>query len=403
MHQGCWPLFLTTRFHPESILDGTSDPAPGTQPPFMASRVSLVSIVQPHLAQLTPYQAGKPLEELTRELGLTDAVKLASNENPLGPSPKALAAIQEHLSSLHRYPDSHAYYLKEELSRHLGLKPEQLVLGNGSDEVLDLLIRALVPPGGEVLSTTHTFLMYGLLTQAVGGVFRAVPLKDMAVDLEAMARAVTPATRLIILNSPNNPTGTVFYREAWERFLAGLPATVTVVLDEAYVEFVDDPRVPTSLEYVNDRRPLVGLRTFSKAYGLAGLRVGYGFGPSELMDILNRMRLPFNVNRLAQVGARAALSDREFLARTRELVRTGREYLMAGLTELGLSYVPSQANFLLIYLGRPGREVYEALLREGVIIRAMDAYGFPLHIRVNVGLPEENARFLAALKKVLGL
>jgi len=369
----------------------------------MVSRVSIAAIVQPHLAQLTPYQAGKPLEELTRELGLTDAIKLASNENPLGPSPKALAAIQAHLASLHRYPDSHAYYLKEDLSRHLGLAPSQLILGNGSDEVLDLLVRALVPPGGEVISTTHTFLMYGLLTQAVGGVFRTVPLKNMAVDLAAVAQAVTDNTRLILLNSPNNPTGTVFPRKAWEDFLAFLPPTVTVVLDEAYIDFVDDPEVPESLNYVNEERPLVGLRTFSKAYGLAGLRVGYGFGPSELMDYLNRLRLPFNINRLAQVGARAALTDTEFLEHTRELVYTGRAFLEEGLKRLGLTYVPSQANFILIYLGREGREVYEAMLKQGVIIRAMDAYGFPEHIRVNVGLPEENQRFLATLKQVLGL
>jgi len=369
----------------------------------MVSRVSIASIVQPHLAQLTPYQAGKPLEELARELGLTDAIKLASNENPLGSSPKALDAIQENLSSLHRYPDSHAYYLKEDLSRHLGLQPGQLILGNGSDEVLDLLVRALVPPGGEVLSTTHTFLMYGLLTQAVGGVFRTLPLKDLAVDLEAVAQAVTPNTRLILLNSPNNPTGTVFTRVAWERFLAALPLTVTVVLDEAYIDFVDDPNVPDSLEYVSEERPLVGLRTFSKAYGLAGLRVGYGFGPSELMDYLNRLRLPFNVNHLAQVGARAALTDTEFLERTREVVRTGRAFLEDGLTQMGLTFVPSQANFILIYLGRAGKEVYQAMLKLGVIIRAMDAYGFPEHIRVNVGLPAENERFLTALKKVLGL
>jgi histidinol-phosphate aminotransferase len=369
----------------------------------MVSRVSIAAIVQPHLAQLTPYQAGKPLEELTRELGLTDAIKLASNENPLGPSPKALAAIQAQLASLHRYPDSHAYYLKEDLSRHLGLSPSQLILGNGSDEVLDLLVRALVPPGGEVISTTHTFLMYGLLTQAVGGVFRTVPLKNMAVDLAAVAQAVTDNTRLILLNSPNNPTGTVFTRKAWEDFLATLPPTVTVVLDEAYIDFVDDPEIPDSLDYLSEERPLVGLRTFSKAYGLAGLRVGYGFGPSELMDYLNRLRLPFNINRLAQVGARAALTDTEFLERTRELVHQGRAFLEEGLQRLGLTFVPSQANFILIYLGREGREVYEAMLKQGVIIRAMDAYGFPEHIRVNVGLPEENHRFLATLKQVLGL
>ncbi len=369
----------------------------------MVSRVPLTSLVQPHLAQLTPYQAGKPLEELARELGLTDAVKLASNENPLGPSPKALEAIQEHLATLHRYPDSQAYYLKEDLSRHLGLKPSQLILGNGSDEVLDLLVRALVPPGAEVISTTHTFLMYGLLTQAVGGVFRTVPLKDMAVDLKAVARAVTEDTRLILLNNPNNPTGTIFTRHDWEDFLEALPPSVTVVLDEAYIDFADAPELPNCLEYVSEDRPLVGLRTFSKAYGLAGLRVGYGFGPSELLNYLNRLRLPFNTNRLAQVGARAALRDADFLERTKELVRRGRAALEEGLTRLGLTFVPSQANFILIYVGRSGREVYQAMLREGVIIRAMDAYGFPEHIRVNVGLPAENERFLTALKKVLGL
>ncbi len=364
---------------------------------------SITSLIQPHLSQLTPYQAGKPLEELARELGLTDAIKLASNENPLGPSPRALAAIQKHLTDLHRYPDSHAYYLKEDLSRHLGIKSAQLILGNGSDEILDLLVRALVSPGAEVVSTAHTFLMYGLLTQAVGGVFRPVPLRDMRLDLPAVAGAVTPKTKLILLNNPNNPTGTVFYRAEWEAFLAAVPPTVTVVLDEAYIEFADDPEVPHGLEYLAEDRLLVGLRTFSKAYGLAGLRVGYGYGPSELMDFLNRLRLPFNVNRLAQVGARAALGDTEFLERTRELVRKGRSFLCQELTRLGLTYVPTQANFILIQVGRPGREVYQAMLREGVIIRAMDAYDFPECIRVNVGLPEENRRFLEALQKVLGL
>ena len=369
----------------------------------MAAGVPFTSLIQPHLTQLTPYQAGKPLEELERELGLTDAIKLASNENPLGPSPKALAAIRENLGTLHRYPDSHAYYLKEDLSRHLGLSPQQLILGNGSDEVLDLLVRALVPPGGEVLSTTHTFLMYGLLTQAVGGVFRPVPLKQMRVDLPAVARAITPQTRVILLNNPNNPTGTAFWREEFEAFLTALPPTVTVVLDEAYIDFADDSRVPRSLDYLAEDRPLVGLRTFSKAYGLAGLRIGYGFGPSELMDYLNRLRMPFNVNRLAQVAARAALTDDAFLARTRELVLAGKEKICRELARLGLEYVPTQANFVLIRMPRPGREVYQDMLREGVIIRAMDAYGFPDFIRVNMGLPEENRRFLQALEKVLGL
>ncbi|MGA9756411.1 MAG: histidinol-phosphate transaminase [Desulfobaccales bacterium] len=368
----------------------------------MAASVPFTSLIAPHLTQLTPYQAGKPLEELERELGLTDAIKLASNENPLGPSPLALAAIRDSLGTLHRYPDSHAYYLKDDLARHLGLAPQQLILGNGSDEVLDLLVRALVPPGGEVLSTTHTFLMYDLLTQAVGGMFRPVPLRDLRVDLTAVAQAVTPQTRLIILNNPNNPTGTAFFKEEWEEFLAAIPANLTVVLDEAYIDFADDPRVPSCLDYLAEDRPLVGLRTFSKAYGLAGLRIGYGFGPSELMDYLNRLRMPFNVNRLAQVAARAALQDAGFLARTREVVLAGKDLLFRELARLGLTVVPSQTNFVLIRVPRPGQEVYQAMLHQGVIIRAMDAYGFPDYIRVNMGLPEENRRFLEALEKVLG-
>jgi histidinol-phosphate aminotransferase len=368
----------------------------------MAASTPLTGLVLPHLTQLTPYQAGKPLEELERELGLTDAIKLASNENPLGPSPLALAAIRDSLGSLHRYPDSHAYYLKEDLARHHGIAPQQLILGNGSDEVLDLLVRALVPPGGEVLSTTHTFLMYGLLTQAVGGIFRKVPLKDKRVDLNAVSQAVTAQTRLILLNNPNNPTGTAFRRQGWEDFLSTISTTVTVVLDEAYIEFADDPGVPSCLDYLSEDRPLVGLRTFSKAYGLAGLRIGYGFGPSELMDYLNRLRMPFNVNRLAQEAARAALQDTAFLAQTREVVRAGKDLVYTGLKRLGLPFIPTQANFILIRVPRPGQEIYQAMLREGVIIRAMDSYGFPDFIRVNMGLPEENRRFLEALQKVLG-
>jgi histidinol-phosphate aminotransferase len=369
----------------------------------MAASNPLISQILPHITQLTPYQAGKPLEELERELGLTDAIKLASNENPLGPSPKALAAIQANLESLHRYPDSHAYYLKQDLAAYLGVSPQQLIFGNGSDEILDLLIRALVPGGGEVLSTTHTFLMYGLITKAVGGVFRPVPLKKLRVDLKAVAQAVTAQTRLIILNNPNNPTGTVFYREEWEEFLAALPANLTVVLDEAYLDFADDPRVPSGLAYLAEDRALVGLRTFSKAYGLAGLRIGYGYGPSPLIDCLNRLRMPFNVNRLAQVAARAALTDTDFLARTLELVHNGKAEICRELGRLGLEYVATQANFILIRVPKPGRQVFEAMLRQGVIIRAMDAYGLPDHIRVNVGLPQENRRFIKALQQVLGI
>ncbi len=269
----------------------------------MTASVPFASLILPHLTQLTPYQAGKPLEELERELGLTDAIKLASNENPLGPSPLALAAIRDSLGSLHRYPDSHAYYLKEDLARHHGLAPQQLILGNGSDEVLDLLVRALVPPGGEVLSTTHTFLMYGLLTQAVGGFFRPVPLRDMRVDLKAMAQAVTPQTRLIILSTtPTIPPAPRLAARSWKTFWPRSPPPPPWSWMRPILTLPMTPRCLHCLEYLSEDRPLVGLRTFSKTYGLAGLRIGYGFGPSELMDYLNRLRMPFNVNRLAQAA-----------------------------------------------------------------------------------------------------
>lgn len=359
-------------------------------------------LIPENIATLAAYPPGKPLEELEREYGITGAVKLASNENPLGPSPLALQAIHSHLADLHRYPDSNVYYLKQRLSHHLGIEPEQLIIGNGSDEILDLIVRTCLSPGEEVLSVTPTFLMYGLITQAAGGVFRPIPLRDFRVDLEAVLTALTPQSKLIILNNPNNPTGTVFYRAEWENFLRALPAGVVVVLDEAYIDFVDSEDIPAGLEYLDEWRPLIGLRTFSKAYGLAGLRIGYGYGPSELLGYLNRLRMPFSVNSLAQAAALAALDDQDFLHRTRQVVREGLAYLCQELDRLGVGYVPTQANFLLIHLERDSQEIYQRLLREGVIVRAMSSYHLPEYIRVNAGLPEENARFIAAFKKVMG-
>ncbi len=360
------------------------------------------ALVPEYIATLAAYPPGKPLEELERELGITDSIKLASNENPLGPSPLAMQAIAEQIGKLHRYPDASAYYLKQRLSRHLGLSPEQLICGNGSDEILELLVRAFLLPGQEVISATPSFLMYGLLTQGAGGVFQPVPLKDFRVDLPAVVQAITARTKLIIINNPNNPTGTVIYRTEWEDFLAALPPQVLVVVDEAYIEFVDHPEVPHGLAYVQENRPLIGLRTFSKAYGLAGLRIGYGYGPSALIGYLDRLRSPFNVNSLAQAAALAALDDHEFLARTQHLVKEGLAFFCRELDHLGIAYIPSQANFLLIRVDRNSREVYEQMLRQGVIIRAMTSYQLPDYIRVNAGLPEENQRFMQTFKRVMG-
>jgi histidinol-phosphate aminotransferase len=361
------------------------------------------ALVPEYIATLAAYPPGKPLEELERELGITDSIKLASNENPLGPSPLAMQAITGQIGNLHRYPDANVYYLKQRLSRHLGLIPEQILCGNGSDEILELLVRAFLLPGQEVISASPSFLMYGLLTQGAGGVFRPVPLKDFRVNLPGVLRAINPNTKLIIVNNPNNPTGTVIYRQEWEDFLAELPPHVMVVVDEAYIDFVNHPEVPQGVAYIEEDLSLIGLRTFSKAYGLAGLRIGYGYGPSTLMGYMDRLRSPFNVNSLAQAAALAALDDHEFLAQTRHLVNEGLAYFCEELDRLGITYVPTQANFLLIHVARNSREVYEQMLRQGVIIRAMTSYQLPEYIRVNAGLPAENQRFMATFKRVMGI
>jgi len=360
------------------------------------------AFVPAHIATLAAYPPGKPLEELERELGITDSIKLASNENPLGPSPLALQAIAGQLNRLHRYPDANAYYLKERLSRHLQVAPAQLICGNGSDEILELIMRAFVQPGQEVISAAPSFLMYGLLTQGAGGIFRPVPLQDFRINLAALLEAITDRTKVVIINNPNNPTGTAVSRTDWEEFLAAVPPRVLVVVDEAYIEFAETPTVPQGLEYLREDRPLIGLRTFSKAYGLAGLRIGYGYGPSALISYLDRLRSPFNVNSLAQAAATAALDDDAFLARTRQVVKEGLAYICAALDELGVTYIPTQTNFLLIHVGRDSREVYEQMLRQGVIIRAMGSYQLPDYIRVNAGLPAENQRFITTFKRVMG-
>ncbi|MEW6263138.1 MAG: histidinol-phosphate transaminase [Thermodesulfobacteriota bacterium] len=358
-------------------------------------------LVTKDVAALVPYPPGKPLEELERELGIAGAVKLASNENPLGPSPLAQAAMLKALTGLHRYPDGRGWYLKQALAGRLGVNMDQIVLGNGSNEIIELCVRTFLQPPLEAIFSDPTFLVYAKIVQAAACTMKRVPLKNLRHDLPALARSITEHTRLLFLDNPNNPTGSFLSAGELKPFLADLPAGVIVVLDEAYVDFVRDGELLDPRTLIQSDRPVVILRTFSKAYGLAGLRVGFGLAHRELVDYLDRVRQPFNVNTLAQVGALAALDDQEFYQKTRTIVWSGLNWLKPELEKLGLKVYPTQTNFLLIELDRPVREISQALLRLGVIVRSLDSYGLDRFIRVNAGLPEENARLIEALKKVL--
>ncbi|MFZ1200301.1 MAG: histidinol-phosphate transaminase [Desulfobacterales bacterium] len=355
-----------------------------------------------YILAIEPYKPGKPIEELEREHGIGDSVKLASNENPLGPSPKALAAIGEHLATLHRYPDGGGFALTAKLAAKYGIAASAIVLGNGSDDVIVMLSRALLRPGDEALLPRPSFLMYAISVQSVGARPVFVPLNDaLAIDLEAMRQRVTPRTRLVFLCNPNNPTGTVISADALDAFLQGLPPEITVVLDEAYIEFVRALNCAAGLNFLDRGRPVVTLRTFSKAYGLAGLRIGYGIMPPALAAILHRVRQPFNAGSLAQAGAAAALDDEAFLQQTIRLVHSGLDDLFARLDAIGVRYFPTQANFFLIDVRTDADAVFDRLLAEGVIVRSMRSYGYPHYIRVNAGLPAENDRFVTALGRVL--
>jgi histidinol-phosphate aminotransferase len=357
--------------------------------------------IKKSILSLIPYPPGKPIEELTREYGIHNVIKLASNENPLGPSPLALRAIRQVLSQLHRYPDGSGYYLKQALSRFLGLSPEHILLGNGSNEIIELTLKAFLKPGFEVLSPVPSFLVYEKAVQAMGGKNIQVPLKRFTIDLEALLNRISPRTQMIIINNPNNPTGTILTTEAWERFLSDIPDRILILMDEAYIDFVEHPDCPNGLNYIHSGKNIIVFRTFSKAYGLAGLRIGYGMARPELADYINRVRQPFNVNSLAQAAALGALKDQAFYEKTRTLVRIEKKAIESGLTRMGLFFVPSETNFILIKVPQKGQVVYEAMLKKGVIIRSMKSYGLDKYIRVNIGLPEENRRFLRALKQVL--
>ena len=356
----------------------------------------------PYVRRISPYQPGKPISELAREMGLNPSaiVKLASNENPLGMSPLAKNAISAALFEAPRYPDGNGFALKAALSEMTGVPAAQIVLGNGSNDVLELVARSFLAPGAEAVMSAHAFAVYPLATLASGATPVQVAAREFGHDLDAMAAAITDRTRVVFIANPNNPTGTFVAGPQIEAFLARVPDTVLVVLDEAYTEYLADVDAYDSIAWLARFPNLLISRTFSKAYGLAGLRVGYAMGGAAVVDLLNRVRQPFNVNSLALAGAVAALADQEFVARSVELNRRGMAQVTAALADLGLTWLPSRGNFVTVKVG-DAAAVNAGLLRRGVIVRPIAAYGMPEWLRVSIGLPEENARFIDALRSVL--
>jgi histidinol-phosphate aminotransferase len=366
----------------------------------MGVQTMLMEVIRKHIASIPPYVPGKPVAELEREMGVRGAVKMASNENPLGPSTSAIESIGAYLSTCHIYPESSAPVLREAIASVFDLSAENVILGNGSDEIMQLCAHILIGPGDQAIMPANSFSMYRIVTESFGGEPITVPLgKDYGLDLSKTGELITDRTRIIFLANPNSPTGTIVTSHSLKSFLADLPSQkILVVLDEAYREFVREPSCPEGSQFIMGNVPIIVLRTFSKIYGLAGLRVGYGLAQPWLIEILNRVRAPFNANSLAQVGALAALTDTDHLRRSRELVWSGVDYLSAELTSLGFHVIPSQANFVCFCVGPKARDVYEYLLRNGIIVRHLASFGMEDWIRVTVGKMEHNEAFVRALR-----
>jgi histidinol-phosphate aminotransferase len=367
-----------------------------------------IELAVPGVRALQPYQPGKPDSDVRREYGLTEVIKLASNENPLGPSPRALAAVRNCLNQLARYPDSNGFELKAALAAHLHVSPDNITLGNGSNDVLEIVARTFLAPERACVFAQYAFAVYPLVTQAIGAEARVAqanpPDHPMPYghDLDALARSIDEKTRLVFIANPNNPTGTWLSAAELEEFLSRIPEHVLVVVDEAYTEYVETIDYPNTIPWVERFPNLIVTRTFSKAYGLAGLRVGYAVSHPHVANLLNRLRQPFNVNSLAQVAAVAALDDTEHLQRSRQLNREGMALLRGAFDEMGLRYLPSVGNFLCVDMGRPGLEVFQALLRRGVIVRPVGNYDLPSFLRMTIGTERENRRLINALQEVLG-
>jgi histidinol-phosphate aminotransferase len=357
-----------------------------------------------YVSAIQPYVPGKPVEELERELGIRDSVKLASNENPLGPSPLVLKEIINDLTntksslSLNRYPDGNGYYLKQALSRRLSVSEDEIILGNGSNELIDIAARTFLQPGDEAVMAHPSFVVYPMATQAQGATAIQIPLKKYTHNLDAMADAITSSTKIVFIANPNNPTGTMNTKAEFERFMKRVPEGILVVCDEAYCEYVTKPDYPDSMKYLAQGKDILILRTFSKMYGLAGLRIGYGIGRKDIIGEMNKLRPPFNTSSIAQKAALWALQDENHLQRTREINEQGKTYLYKELDSIGMKYVPTEANFIFMPLEHDAHTLYTILLKQGVIVRPMGQH----EIRVTIGLPEENKRFIDALKKFMG-
>ena len=354
----------------------------------------------PWLRELVSYEPGKPIEDVARELGLKteEIIKLASNENPLGPSPKALVAMKEACERAHFYPDGGGYYLREAIAQKMGLERSNVILGCGSNEIIEFIGKAFLSPGDDIIMARHAFVVYKLMATLFGAKTIEVPDPGFAHDLDGMLAAITPQTKEIFIANPNNPTGTLLSEEQVDRFMERVPEHIVVVFDEAYYEFLPNP--PDTLKYVREGRNVVVLRTFSKIQGLANLRIGYGLAKPELIDVLQKTRQPFNTCGIAQSAALAGILDEEHQQKTRELTWEGRDFLQGAFADMDLEYVPTHANFILVKVG-DGKGVFQSLLKRGIIVRDMNSYGLPEWVRVSIGTMDQNRRFLTELKVVL--
>jgi histidinol-phosphate aminotransferase len=353
------------------------------------------------IGNLPVYKPGKPMEEVKRELGLTEVIKLASNENPIGASPKAKAAIERELSQLALYPDGAGMELRGALGQQLGVKGEQLIFGNGSDEIINMIARAFFVPGDQTVMAVPTFPQYRHNALIEGAEVIEVPLKDGTHDLEGMLAKVNEQTKIVWVCNPNNPTGTISTKEEFEKFLTAVPSHVLVVSDEAYSEYIDDPSYPDTIKLLDPYKNLLILRTFSKIYGLASLRIGYGVGHPEIIHLINQVREPFNNSRLAQAAALASVGDQEFVEACRKANREGLEFLQAHFDRWGLSYYPAYGNFIAVNVGRPAAEVFQRLLEKGFITRTDPSWNLPTTLRISVGTPEQNQKLVGALAQIL--
>jgi histidinol-phosphate aminotransferase len=358
-------------------------------------------LIRKNILKISPYVPGKPIEEVERELGIKNIVKIASNENPLGPSPMAISAIKKYLKKINLYPDGNCYELKRALAKKFNLKEENFVIGCGSDEIIHLIVLAFLNKDEEVITGFPSFVIYYTNTHLMDGRLKIVKLRDFTYDLKRIKEKITNKTKIIFIANPNNPTGTIVKNKEVEEFLRDLPEKIIVVFDEAYYEYVDDKEFPQIISYIKEGRNIISLRTFSKIYGLAGLRIGYGIGNSKLVSYLNRVREPFNVNSLAQVAALAALKDKEFVKKSQRLNFSEKNFLYKEFEKLNLFYIPTQANFIFLDTGVDSGIVFKNMLKDGVIIRSGDIFGFPTFIRVTIGKREENIRMLTSLKKIL--